>query len=127
MLLCNPVFVLRIALQTVVTNHTRSSHMSRHSSGSHTSHLSDLQVSVLDEKKRKDELEELKRQRQEERLLDEQCKSIDERARAAQHMQEDAHKERERIVRQVEIDRRIRIRNMSFSQPNLFLALFIKI
>jgi len=95
------------------------SHKSSHSGRSHASHLSDLQISILDGKRRRDELEELKRQRTEERQLDEQCKSIDEKARAAQHLQEDAHKERESVVRQVEMDRRIRKKEQELQSAQL--------
>lgn len=83
-----------------------SSQISRHSRSSLASNLSDLQVSILEEKMR-DELEELKRQRQEEEELEEKRILIDEEARAAQEIQHNAQKEREKIVRQINISRHI--------------------
>ena len=69
------------------------SQVSQHSGSDHAPSLSDLQTGILKEKEKRDELEELKRQENKE--LDEQCKSIDEAARAAQNRQADAHKERD--------------------------------
>uniref|UniRef100_A0A0E9VX94 Uncharacterized protein n=1 Tax=Anguilla anguilla TaxID=7936 RepID=A0A0E9VX94_ANGAN len=68
-------------LSPLLLLHPRSkliSQYSRCSSGSHASAFSDLQFSLLEEKHKRDELEELKRQREEEKELHEQCKEIDE-------------------------------------------------
>ena len=89
--------------------------------------MSDLQASILQEKGRKDELEELKRQQLEDKQLDEKCKLIDERARTAQQCQENAHKEREKIVRQVEMNRRIRTKEQELESAQLVTSfIFLK-
>lgn len=105
---------------------TGCSDTSRHSRDSrHAPNLSDLQASILQEKGRKDELEELKRQQLEDKQLDEKCKLIDERARAAQQCQENAHKEREKMVRQVEMNRRIRTKEQELESAQ-HVTSFIK-
>lgn len=75
--------------------------LSKHSRSSNASVLSDLQASLLEEKKRRDELEELKRQRQEDEQLGTECALIDKEARDAQQKQQEAQRKRETIVRQV--------------------------
>lgn len=66
--------------------------------------MSDTQHCILDEKAKRDELEELRRQRQEDDELDEKCALIDRKAREAQRVQEEAQRERERLIRQRWID-----------------------
>lgn len=51
--------------------------------------------------------------------MDEQCKLIDKKARAARQWQEDAHREGERIVRQVDIDRHIRQKELELESAQL--------
>ena len=76
-------------------------------------------------RRQRDELEELKRQQQEDKELDEQCRLIDHKARSAQHEQEDAQKERERIVRQVGMKRRIRIKEQELESAQI-ISTFIR-
>lgn len=102
-----------------------SSYVSRQSRSSHVTNLSDLQASLLEEKEIEDELEELKRQRQEDNELDEKCRLIDQRAKTAQQIQEEAHRERETLVRQIALDRRIRIKEKELESVQL-VSSFIK-
>lgn len=97
----------RSALSQATSHHT--SKLSRRSSSSHTSKLSEIQHCILDEKTKRDELEELRRQRREDEELDEKCSLIDKKAKEAQRVQEEAHNERERLIRQTDMDRHIRI------------------
>ena len=107
------------------------SQVSRHSGSDQAPSLSDIQISILKEKEKRDELEELKRQSQENKELDEQFKTIDEATRAAQNRQADAQRERERLARQVGMNRRIRIKEQphphssvtsSLPEPSLPIA-----
>ncbi|KAL7389233.1 hypothetical protein ABVT39_000221 [Epinephelus coioides] len=61
-----------------LTGYAASKHSSR-LSGSYTSRLSDTQHCILGEKAKRDELEERRKQRQEEEELDEKCALIDRR------------------------------------------------
>ncbi|XP_069378750.1 uncharacterized protein [Paralichthys olivaceus] len=96
-----------------------ASRISRFSRGSSTSVLSDLQASLLEEKKRRDELEELKRQQREDEELDTECALIDKEARDAQQRQQEAQQKREKIVRKVATNRRIRIKEQELEAAQL--------
>lgn len=102
-----------------------SQRVSRHSyrsSSSHTSRLSDTQHCMLDEKAKRDELEELRKQRQEDDELDEKCALIDKKAKDAQRVQEEAHREREKLIRQRDLDRRIRIKEQELESAKLITS-----
>lgn len=96
-----------------------ASRISRVSRGSNTSVLSDLQASLLEGKKRRDELEELKRQQMEDEELDAECALIDKEARDAQQRQQEAQQKREKIVRNVATNRRIRIKEQELEAAQL--------
>lgn len=81
--------------------------------------MSDLHASLLEEKKRRDELEELKRQRQEDEQLDTECVLIDKEARDAPQRQQEAQRKRETIVRQVAMNRCIRIKEQELEAAQL--------
>ena len=58
-------------------------------------------------------------QRQEGEELDKECKLIDKEVRATQQRQEDAHKKREKIVRLVEMNWRIHIKEQELESAQL--------
>ena len=83
---------------------TTASQFKRHSRGSNICNLNNHQASILEGKTKRDELEEPKRQRQEDEEFDKKCKLIDEEVRAVQERQENVHEKREKIVILVEMN-----------------------
>lgn len=71
-------------------------------------------------------MEELRKQRQKEEELDDKCALIDMKARDAQRTQEEANRERERLIRQRDQDQHICIKERELETAKLITSFTIQ-